>query len=99
MELQTDVPSTLAECFLDDSHRQQYDIIVVTVTYIYVIGIGAWQTVYAMLQQFLNDITNRNSFNRILTFSKTNNFLKSFHSVLMMSGYMFSTFCTCMCRF
>ena len=39
------------------SLRHQYDVIVVTVTYLYdVIGIGAGQTVYAMLHQIFSDI-------------------------------------------
>ena len=33
------------------------------------IGIGAWQTVYAMLFKFFNDITNWNSFNGNFSFS------------------------------
>ena len=42
-----------------------------------IFGIGAWQTVYAMLHQFFNDITNRNFFNRIFRFSQTNIFFSN----------------------
>ena len=45
-------------------------------------GIGALQTVYAILHQFFNGITNYNSFNSNFRFSQTNNILKSFNSVL-----------------
>ena len=45
-----------------------------------VIGIGAWQTVYAIFHQFFKDITNWNSFNRNFRVSQIF-FLKLFNSL------------------
>ena len=47
-----------------------------------VIGIAAWQTMYAMLRQIFSDITDRNPFKRTFKFSQTNNFSQVTYSEL-----------------
>ena len=59
----------------------QYDVIVVMVTYYDFIGIGEWQTVYAMLCQFSVTFQTETLSTEIFRFSQTI-FLKSFNSLL-----------------
>ena len=51
MEIPIVALSTLAEDVLMTSFLYQYNVIAVTVTFYLVIGIGTWQTVYAMIRQ------------------------------------------------
>ena len=74
MKILIGVLSILAECYLGDVTRTSIRRHSCYGNIDDVIGIQAWQTVYAMLRQIFNGITNLHPFNRNLRFSQTNNF-------------------------
>ena len=71
--------STLTKCYLGATLRHQYDIIVVKVTFMTSFGIGAWQTVNAMLLNFLMILQTEILSTETSDFLKQIIFLKSFN--------------------